>query len=65
MFEPTYDLATQIACVEREIKMRMAVYPIWIREHRLTQNKADYELGAMRAVLETLKDVQQRTARTA
>jgi hypothetical protein len=48
-------LAQQIACVEREIKMRESSYPRWVQAGKMTQAKADAELLAMRAVLATLK----------
>ena len=50
-------IAAQIACIEREIAMRERVYPRWVNEGRMKQNKADAELAAMRAVLATLKAV--------
>lgn len=55
-------LSSQIACVEREIAMRERVYPRWVVENRMTKAKADAELDAMRAVLETLKAVAEREA---
>lgn len=48
-------IEAQIACVEREIKMRERVYPRWIEAKRMTQKKADEEIAAMRGVLETLR----------
>lgn len=45
----------QIAAVEREIKMREYVYPRRVADHKMTQRKAEEELAAMRAVLETLR----------
>ena len=45
----------QIACVEREIKMRQRVYPRWVEQERMTQRKADEEIESMQAVLATLK----------
>lgn len=58
MSEPI-TLDVQIACVKREIAMRERMYPRWIAEHRArwTQQKADAEIGAMRAVLETLNAI--------
>lgn len=47
-------LQEQIACVEREIAMRVRVYPHWVRGGRLKQDKADREIETMRAVLATL-----------
>ena len=48
-------LAEQIACVKREIGLRERVYPRWVATGRLTQRKADDEIAAMKAVLETLE----------
>ena len=54
------DLPKQIACIQREIGFRERMYPRWVAANKLKQEKADYELAAMRAVLETLKAEQQR-----
>jgi hypothetical protein len=48
-------LREQVACVRREIAMRERVYPRWVAAERMTQEKADSELAAMRAVLETVE----------
>jgi hypothetical protein len=45
----------QVACVEREIKMRRRVFPRWVEAGRMTQAKADAEIAAMEAVLATLQ----------
>jgi hypothetical protein len=45
----------QVACVERELRMRRSAYPRWIGAGRLTQAKADAEIAAMEAVLATLQ----------
>lgn len=50
----------QIKAVEREIGMRRRVYPNWVASKRMSQEKADKEIAAMEAVLETLKQVQKR-----
>lgn len=47
-------IADQVACIRREIKMRERVYPRWVLNDKMRQEQADYELAAMRAVLETL-----------
>lgn len=47
-------LDRQIACVRREIAMRRRVYPHWVESKKMTQAKADEEIVAMEAVLETL-----------
>ena len=53
LFPPS--LAEQIACIEREIAMRVRVYPRQISAGRMTQVKADREIALMRAVLTTLE----------
>lgn len=56
--EPTpadVSLTDQIACIEREIRMRERVYPRWVESKRMTQTKADHEILVMRAVLDSLK----------
>jgi hypothetical protein len=50
-------LARQIRCVERELRMREVVYPRRVAERRMQQAEADDELATMRAVLATLKGV--------
>jgi len=48
----------QILCVEREIVMRNAVYPAFVRRGKYTQAKADHEIKAMKSVLATLNKVK-------
>lgn len=48
-------LSAQIACVEREIALRKRVYPRWVEQGRMSQDKADAEIAAMTAVLATIK----------
>ena len=55
------DLPKQIACVEREIGFRERVYSRWVAAGKMKQEKADYEITAMRAVLQTLKAEQTRS----
>lgn len=54
-----FSLEQQIACIEREVAMRVHVYARFVIERRMTQAKADHELGAMRAALTTLKSLQE------
>ena len=56
-------LAQQIACVKREIGMRTRVYPRWVSASRMTQAKADSELQAMHAVLDTLQEIEDEMLR--
>ena len=37
-------------CASRELKMRRRVYPRWVEQKRLTQQKADAEIAMMEAI---------------
>ena len=50
-------ITSQIACVERELRMRRRVYPRWVEDGRISQAKADAEIAAMEAVLATLQQL--------
>ena len=56
---PTIVIEEQIACIERELGMRVKLYPRWVKGGKLTQEAADQELDRLRAVLLTLQRVQQ------
>lgn len=45
----------QLECAERELKMRERVYPWWVDAEKLTREKAEHEIAAMRAIVETLR----------
>ena len=51
-------IAEQIACVEREIKMRQSVYPRWVSHGRMSYVTSQREIAAMQAVLETLRKLE-------
>ena len=55
LFAPT--LQEQIACVEREIRMRKQVYPRRVAIGKMRQELAEDEIAAMEAVLDTLRAV--------
>jgi len=46
----------QIACVERELALRRRAYTRFVSAGRMSQAKADHEIRAMAAVLETLRE---------
>lgn len=52
------DINAQIRCVGREIGLRIATYPKFVKAGRMTQEEADHELAAMHAVHETLKKLK-------
>ena len=50
-----YSIDDMIKCIEREIGMRMRVYPRWVEQNKMTQEKALNEINTMQAILEQLK----------
>lgn len=54
----TVPIERQIQCVERELRFRRSVYARRVSMGTMPQAKADDEIGAMEAVLATLKRVQ-------
>lgn len=53
-------LQDQIACVEREIGFRRRVYAHRVGKGTMTQQKADYEIEVMTAVLDTLQHLKEQ-----
>jgi hypothetical protein len=53
-------LEDQKKCVQREIGMRKRVYPSWTLSGKMHPDKAEYEIAAMEAVLETLQGFKGR-----
>lgn len=51
-------LDEQIRCVEREIVMREHVYPRLVAQGKMTKTKSTYEMGAIKAVLQTLLNLK-------
>lgn len=54
------NIQDEIACVEREIKMRERVYPRWVSEKKMTQEKSDREISLMKVVLKRLQDIKNK-----
>lgn len=51
----TVPLPRQIACVERELRMRRRVYPRLVADGRMAEADATRETWEMQAVLDTLR----------
>ncbi|HZZ98338.1 MAG TPA: hypothetical protein VFG51_00215 [Candidatus Saccharimonadia bacterium] len=49
-----------IACVRRELSLRIAIYPKRVREFKMKQEVADHEIQCMQAVLEMLSKHDQQ-----
>ena len=56
----TVSLDDQIKSVGRELGMRRATYPRWVKSGRMTQDEANREIERMDAVYATLKALQSR-----
>jgi hypothetical protein len=54
-----HTIDAQLACVQREIRMRERKYPEWVEAGRMNKFQADHELACMKAVLATLMQVAQ------
>lgn len=52
-------LEAQIACARRELAMRERLYPTWVAGKRLNVFKAEEEIAAMKAIVDTLKGLQR------
>jgi hypothetical protein len=53
-------LQEQIACIKREIALRVNTYPKWVRAGRMKEHNADREISVMRDVLATLFEVEKQ-----
>jgi len=44
--------ADKLACAQRELAMRQAAYPRWIREGKMKEAKAAWEIAVMQAIVD-------------
>lgn len=51
----SFSIDAQIEEVERELRLRREVYPRQVANGRMRQSIAEYHIGRMMAVLDTLK----------
>lgn len=55
-------LTTQLSCLTREISMRRKLYPRWVRENKMTMDKAKSEIETMEnaaATIQRLIDLEE------
>lgn len=55
----TFTLAEQVEEVRRELQMRRQVYPNLVAARKMTTARAEHQIAAMQAVLETLERVRK------
>jgi hypothetical protein len=48
------NLQRQIEAARRELDLRESCYPRWVASGKLSQSKADYQISAMKAIVQTL-----------
>lgn len=47
-------ITEQLACAQRELRLRQRVYPRWVAEGKMDEVKLQRELSGMEAIVETL-----------
>jgi hypothetical protein len=52
---PSVSLDDQLAAAEREVRIRLRIFPQRVSTHRMSQRLADRELAAMHAIVATLR----------
>ena len=57
---PDVNLSEQLKAARRELSMRENAYPRWVQSNKLTQKKADNEIAAMKAIINTLEQLSNR-----
>lgn len=56
---PSITIAAQIACAQRELKLRRWVYPNQVIAGKKTQGQAAQEIATMEAIIDTLEMVRR------
>lgn len=51
-------LDRQIEAAQRELELRESCYPRWVRDGKMSESKAAYQISAMKAILQTLRWVR-------
>lgn len=54
----TIPIQDQVRCAQRELAMRLKVYPNSVQLRRMSQEQCDREIAAMSAIVATLQKVQ-------
>jgi hypothetical protein len=57
---PRFTAAELIACADREVRLRRRVYPRWVEENRLSEERAEDEIAKMQAILDLLRDAEAK-----
>lgn len=57
-------LHDQLKCAQRELNLRRRVYPSWIARGKMSGQKADHEIAAMEAIVDTLSELMEQRGQT-
>jgi hypothetical protein len=57
MTKTIQQLKDEVACLERELALRRNVYPKWVANGKMTDEKADWEITQMAGALESVRKV--------
>lgn len=57
--------ADKLACAERELKMRLRVYPRWQEAGRISAGRAAHEIACMESIIADYKNVVKKDQRYA
>lgn len=52
--------ADKLACAERELKMRLRVYPRWVKKKKISAGKAAHEIACMEAIIADMKQFAEK-----
>lgn len=55
-------LDEQIACAERELRLRLNIYPRWVKLGKMNQAAAEHEVDCMVAIVRTLQELNATKA---
>ncbi len=50
----------QIACAERELKLRERVYPERVKDRKMSQDFADHQINCQVAIIAMLRQLKER-----
>jgi len=50
MNTPEIPAKTKLKEIERELDMRLRLYPVWVLQGKMTQQKADKQIAVMQAI---------------
>ena len=56
----TYTADDKLKCIEREVHMRLRVYPRWVEQGRITAEKAARETALMTAIAQDYRRLAER-----